>query len=573
MPTDFLTNLNTNGSGLNIRELSQSLTEAETAPRRTLIEDRIDRAELQLSGYAQLRGQAEQVGQALSLISGLSPYALSSSDPDIAASISDPTRLSTGETTIDVTNIAKAQILNFGGFADPTAGLGGGTLTVSFGTWSAEGPPAFTDNGSASQVLTLSEDASLNDLAAAFSSLEGVSAQVVDVGDGTFTLGLISETGEDNALSISFTPPPEPDGGGSGEGGGLFGGIGGGGSGGGAPEPSQLSIFDISSDPSAAQAQAAQNAALTVNGIAVTRGANRIDDLLPGVSLDIADLTDGPVTLQTRANTEGALEVMRGFVDILNATDRLVASLTDRGLASGGDAGALAGDFIAEQFMTGFERSLARGYGSGDGAQGTFLSDLGILTERDGTFSLNEAQFTAAIAADPSRLNGLLRDTLTAEGATVGGSPSSAAEAGRFELTRDPVTGAATLGGATLLGFEAEDSSWNYAATTGPLAGITLSVGADTTSATVEFAPSLVSTLQAQVAEFTSSQGPLARRDEALNTALDDDAAALDALDLRAQEIEARYLARFTQMEQIITELNSTGAFLDNLLESLNPER
>ncbi|MEM8576963.1 MAG: flagellar filament capping protein FliD [Pseudomonadota bacterium] len=569
MPTDFLTNFNTNGSGLNIRELSQTLTEAEIGPRRTLITDRIDRAELQLSGNAQLRSQAEQVGEALSLISSLSPYAITSSDPAISSTITDPAQAQATSTSLEVNALAAAQILNFGGFTDPDEGLGGGTLTVSFGSWSTGDPPAFTGNGRADQTLTLSAEATLNDLAAAFSSLAGVSAQVVDVGDGTFTLGLISDTGADNALSIAFTEPPEPDDGGGG-GGGIIG-IGGGG--GGEPqESSQLVTFDISADPAPAQAQAAQNASLTINGIAVTRGSNDIADLLPGVLVSLTELTDGPVTLSFRPNTEGALEVMQGFVDILNATTRLIDGLTDRG-AGGGEAGALAGERTAEQFLTAFERSLARGYGSSDGTPGTFLSDLGILTERDGTFSFDDVRFEAAIESDPGRLNGLLRDTMTASGATVSGAPPSGTATGRFEFERDPVTGAATLGGVQVAGTEQDDGTWVYGVTSGPLVGITLTVDADTTEATVDFSSSLVSALQSEVTTLLQSGGTLALRDQALNATLDDQATALDELDVRAAEIEARYLARFTQMEQIITQLNSTGDFLDNLLDSLNPDR
>ncbi|MCH2076591.1 MAG: flagellar filament capping protein FliD [Rhodobacteraceae bacterium] len=545
MPTDFLTSLNANGSGLNIRELSSSLAEAEISPRRSLTMDRIDQAELQLSGNAQLRSQAEQVDEALGLISGLSPFAISSSDPAITSTIIDPTLAQSTSSTIEVSALAKAQILNFGGFTDPTAALGGGSLTVSFGSWSTDNPPAFAGNGRTDQVLTLSPEATLNELATAFSSLEGVSAQVVDVGDGTYSIGLISDAGANNALSIAFKPPPDP---------------------------SQLAVFDISDDPSPAQAQAAQSAALTINGIAVTRDGNEVDDLIPGVLMTLTELTNGPVTLTSRANTEGALEVMQGFVDILNATTRLIDGLTRTGL-SGGDAGALASDrTIAEQFLSGFERSLARGYGSSDGRASTFLSDLGILTERDGTFSFDAARFTAAIEANPARLNGLLRDTLIADGASVTGTPLTGTPTGSYAFERDVVTGAATLAGRPVSGVEQADGTWIYTVTSETLRGISLTVEADAQSATVEFATSMVSALQTDVSDLLGSNGALSSRDDALKRTLDDQASALAALDLREEEIEARYLARFTQMEQIISELNSVGDFLDNLLDSLNPD-
>ena len=62
MENEILTALNRGGTGINIAELADSLTQAEIAPRRALIAERIDRAEVRLSGYDRLRGQAEQMG-------------------------------------------------------------------------------------------------------------------------------------------------------------------------------------------------------------------------------------------------------------------------------------------------------------------------------------------------------------------------------------------------------------------------------------------------------------------------------------------------------------------------------
>ncbi len=47
---DILSSLNTGGSGLNISELTETLTNAEIEPRKSLITPRIATAELPLSG-------------------------------------------------------------------------------------------------------------------------------------------------------------------------------------------------------------------------------------------------------------------------------------------------------------------------------------------------------------------------------------------------------------------------------------------------------------------------------------------------------------------------------------------
>ncbi|MEM9435506.1 MAG: flagellar filament capping protein FliD [Pseudomonadota bacterium] len=542
MPTDFLTTLNGSGSGINITELAEVLTEAEISPRRTLITDRIDRAELQQSGYAQLRTQAQQINEALSVVSTLSSYAISSDNSAVTASITDPAAVSAESSIIEVTQLAASQVLNFGGFTDPDAALGAGSITIEFGTWSDDVPPVFTASTDPSQTLELQENATLNDLATALGSLEGVSARVIDVGDGTYTLGVISQTGADNALNITVS----------------------------ADAAADLQAFDISADPTSVQAQAAQNAEFTFNGIDITRPSNEVDDLIPGVSLTLTTPTTIPANISAFSNADGALEVMQGFVEILNATVFLVSALTDQGFVSGGEPGALAGESLADRFLSQFQSNLSGGFGSSDGSSDTFLADLGILTERDGTYSLNETQFTAALSSDPLLLAPLLRDTLEAENATITGTPSTPPDPGSYAFERDATTGSATLGGQPLYGVEQSDGSWLYTVSLGDLQGISISVQADVTSTTVNFAPSMVSTLEEQMSDFTSSNGALATRDAALSSSISDEEEALEALDRRAEALEERYLARFTQMEQIITQLNSTGEYLQNLLDAQN---
>lgn len=542
MPTDFLTTINSGGSGINITELAEVLTEAEVSPRRTLITDRIDKAELQLSGYAQLRAQAQQIGEALSFVSTLSSYAIASDSNALAASITDPTMVSAESSVIEVDQLATSQVLNFGGFTDPDSALGAGSITVEFGTWSNDVPPVFTAGTNSSQMLDLQENATLNELAGALGSIEGVSARVIDVGDGTYTLGVISDTGVENALNITVSPE----------------------------SATSLQAFDISADPTAVQAQAAQNAELKFNGIAITRSSNEVDDLIPGVSLSLISTTENPANISAFPNAEGALEVMQGFVEILNATVFLVSSLTDQGFASGGEPGALAGESLADRFLNQFQSNLAGGFGSSDGESDTFLADIGILTERDGTYSLDESRFTEALTVDPLLVAPLLRNTLNAENSVITGSPSVPPDAGTYEFVRDATTGSATLGGQPIYGVEQADGSWLYTVSLGDLQGISISVQADVTATTVHFAPSMVSTLEEQMSDFTSSDGALGTRDAALEASISEEEEALEALDRRAEYLEERYLARFTQMEQIITQLNSTGEYLQNLLDAQN---
>jgi flagellar hook-associated protein 2 len=536
---DVLSSLNTGGSGLNISELTETLTNAEIAPRKSLITQRIDTAELRLSGYERLRGQTEAVNEMLTLMRQLSPLTVRSDTAAVQVNVSNPDALDLKSAQIAVDKLATSQVLNFTGYASADAEVGAGTLTVALGSWSEDTPPVFTQGPDTANTITFAEGSSLTDVADALSLLEGVSARVIDSGDGTFSLGVTSETGAENALRFSAGAGSDP----------------------------RLAALDFSADPTAVQVQTAGNAELSLNGIPVTRSSNTVSDLLPGVDLTLTATTTA-AAITTSPDTEGSLEVMQGFVDMINATRSLFGELTARGFGSTSTAGDLAGDTLTESVMFGMETVLARGFGSTN----THLADIGVMTERDGRFSLDATKFTAALTANPMLLDPLIRDDLSATGAQVTGTPVSTPDAGTFKLTRDPATGAASLEGVALIGREQDDGSWLYSVNSGPLRGVELTVAADTDRAEITFGPSMLSSLQSYLTDTVENGTSLAQREDSLRDTIAEETTALDALDTRSEDLRTRYLSRFTEMERIITQLNSTGDYLTNLIDGWNSD-
>lgn len=534
---DILSSLNTGGSGLNISELTETLTKAEIEPRKSLISQRIDTAELRLSGYERLRGQTETLDEMLSLMRQLSPLAVRSDTSAVRTNVTDAEALDLTSAQISVNRLATSQVLNFAGYASADAEVGAGALTIAVGSWSEDTPPVFTQGAETANTITFAEGSTLADVAEALNLLDGVSARVINSGDGTFSLGVTSETGTANALRFSVAAGADP----------------------------RLAALDFSADPTGVQVQTAGNAELSLNGIPVSRASNTISDLLPGVDLTLTAPTTTPATITATPDTEGSLEVMQGFVDMINATRTLFKDLTARGFGTG-TAGDLAGDTLTESLMFGMETVLARGFGSAD----THLADIGVMTERDGRLSLDATKFTAALNANPALLDPLIRDDLSATGAELSGTPTVAPEAGTFRLTRDPATGAASLNGVALVGREQEDGRWLYSVSSGPMRGISLTVEADVDTAEIRFGPSMLSSLQSYLGSALENDSSLARREDSLRDTIAEETSALDALDTRSEDLRARYLAKFTEMERIITQLNSTGDYLTNLIDSWN---
>ncbi len=169
----------------------------------------------------------------------------------------------------------------------------------------------------------------------------------------------------------------------------------------------------------------ARDAALTVDGIAVTRPTNSIADLISGVRLDLAKAAPGvAVTIAASRDAGGLGQAVTDFVDALNALHGVTAALVKGAGADGSAGGALAGDTTM--------RTLVRQLAGLTAANGGALARLGVGTARDGSLTLDSARLARAAAADPDGTEALLSG-LTARGgaltlaqATLGAGASTA---------------------------------------------------------------------------------------------------------------------------------------------------
>ena len=66
-----------------------------------------------------------------------------------------------------------------------------------------------------------------------------------------------------------------------------------------------------------------------------------------------------------------------------------------------------------------------------------------------------------------------------------------------------------------------------------------------------------------------SSQGSLTLRTKSLNAQIEDLSDQVDALDLRMERVEARYMAQFTAMDTLVAQMNSTSSYLTQQLSAL----
>ncbi len=208
MATDWLNALGASGSGLNIRELATSLVTADTAVKRTTAEKKIEATEVSISALGKVRAQFQSLSEAIGTVTQSSVLKATSSSSALSISVTDRTLVSEQVTEIEVLQVAQRQVLEFGGFPAADAALGAGRITIDFGVWYApEGSQeatSFAQNPAlASSSIDVGDGATLQDLATALSDIPGVVARVLDKGDGTFSLGVVSEPGAGSALRFT----------------------------------------------------------------------------------------------------------------------------------------------------------------------------------------------------------------------------------------------------------------------------------------------------------------------------------------------------------------------------------
>jgi len=143
-------------------------------------------------------------------------------------------------------------------------------------------------------------------------------------------------------------------------------------------------------------------------GVTVTSSTNTISDVVPGLSIDLGEVTSGPVTVTVDRNTDAIVEQLSGFVDDYNAAVSAIGDLTKFDSATE-TRGLLMGDGTLRLI----ERRLSRLVsGSVAGATGTLqrLSQVGISLS-DGSVSFDEQKFRDALQNDFAGVTSFFSDS------------------------------------------------------------------------------------------------------------------------------------------------------------------
>lgn len=316
---------------------------------------------IKLSGLGKLLNSLSSFQSVSKSLSGSGLYASAATSPNGVLSAGTSSSSIAGSYAINVNQLAQGQRLVSKPLTSPDAAIGEkGTsaITIDFGTVAGN---LFTQNGSPKTIVIQSDQNNLKGIASAINAAQiGVEATVTQNNAG-YTLTLSAPSGSANSLRIGVT---------------------------GNAEMQKLLGYNPAGTKNLSQTSAAQNAALTVNGVAVSSASNTVTGAVDGTTLNLT--TTGAATLLIARDSAQLAKNVANLVDTYNT---LNASL------NGLQQGELKSDAALAQVQSQLAGILNPNAGS---ASSLSLAAIGISTQKNGALALDASKLQSAIAADPA---------------------------------------------------------------------------------------------------------------------------------------------------------------------------
>jgi flagellar hook-associated protein 2 len=422
----------------------------------------------------------------LSSADNLKAFSATSSNEDIGVSVNSA-KASRGSYSLDVTSLATAQALaSQDVFADrDTTSVGEGKLTIAVGDKTAN-------------ITIDSSNNSLQGLANAINDAGvGVSAGVIDTGNGFQLVLSADETGTANAVSITAT---ESDGTNT--------------------DDTGLSRFafnaDMAENAGFSQTIAANDAVMKINGIEVTRSTNNFENVIDGLSFDIKDI--GTSTVKVSQDVGAVTDRVQGFVEKFNALQVTIDSLAGFN-AEAGVGSLLTGDSTVRALQSQLRQVLTGVVPGLENANVRSLADVGIKTDPNtGALEFDRSIFETQLKNNPDDVTALFAEQgRTTDGQVEFVRSGLSTQPGRYDInvTQAATRGQLTAGSALASSVDVTGTNDEFALTVNGETTVNLKL----TQGTGVTAQALVDDIQAQL----NSNAALSASGESVQVSLDSD--------------------------------------------------
>lgn len=362
------------GSGIDIIKLAQDLTDVEKAPRESKLNADIEASEAKISGLAVLKFNVQVLIDSFNALNDASelatPTATSADTTKVSITATDGSALS-GISDISVTSLASAQRNKSNQYTSTTQSLNGGsgfTLTVTPGTGSATNVTIEAGNDTPQGIVNAINAANA-----------GVNATLLaeDSSGTNYRIMLEGATGAANSFVISSTL-----------------------------SDSDLGFHDTSngnsSDNSGTKSlQNPADAALTYNGVAITRDSNSLNDVIPGVTLSLNATHSGGATTSINVVSDRATlkTKLQDMVVLYNDVKFAMDELSNPDSEEEEVGGSLASDLATIRAVRDTIYEAVTQDSSTPSGNVTALRDIGISVDREGRLTFTESTYDTVAAA------------------------------------------------------------------------------------------------------------------------------------------------------------------------------
>lgn len=339
------------GSGVDIKALAQNLVDAEKAPRKELIQKRIDKNQARSTAYRTVGLGIDELAKAMEALKSPTAFnvlkAQSSQPQAVTATVTDETKAAPGSFAVSVSRLAQAQRTVSSEFpAKDTSLATAGSTTRQLFIQVGQGQE---------KAVTVTTPTPEGLMAAVNSANLGVTASLVNTA-GTppgWRLVLTGAQGAANAFTVRAVG---------------------------------LDLGQAATPGTGPLDQKAQDATFKFNGLEMTRASNSITDVVDGVTLNLKSALSeaNTASVSLDRDTSSVKDKIKSILTAYNDLQAIFDAGFDPNSKVEGLGGALVGDITARRVRDQIRRMMLPDTPPAvDGTSLTGLRSLGFIIDGD----------------------------------------------------------------------------------------------------------------------------------------------------------------------------------------------
>ena len=142
--------------------------------------------------------------------------------------------------------------------------------------------------------------------------------------------------------------------------------------------------------------QAAENAALTVNGVAISSSSNKVTDAIAGTTLDLFTTTTGAANLDFTRDTTAVKANLKALVTAYNEANSMLSVVSDPKSTVETYGATLVGNSMVSSVRTQMRNMVTTDSNTPSGNM-TALRDIGITLNKTGVLEIDQVKMEAAL--------------------------------------------------------------------------------------------------------------------------------------------------------------------------------